>query len=107
MSSRVTRGQLIIIVSLVFISLGLFTALPYYILSTFGVFGFLAGWLMDIKVKRKEEEENNSDVNINVTDTHPVNFDKRLRKLEQLKSDNIITEEEYSNKRQEIMADRW
>jgi len=107
MSARVTGSQLIIIVSLVFIGLGLFTPLPYFVFSTVGVFGVLVGWLMDIKLGRRESDEDNSDVNINVTETHPINFDERLRKLELLKKENMISEEEYNTKRQQIMEDKW
>jgi hypothetical protein len=34
-------------------------------------------------------------------------FDARLRKLEKLKQDRLITDEEYKNKRAEIMKGSW
>jgi len=34
-------------------------------------------------------------------------FDARLRRLELLKKDGLVTEEEYRTKRAEIMADKW
>jgi hypothetical protein len=36
-----------------------------------------------------------------------LDFDERLRKLESLKNDNLITEEEYNHKRQEILREKW
>jgi hypothetical protein len=35
------------------------------------------------------------------------NFESRLRKLESLKKDGLITEEEYQQKRGEIMKEKW
>lgn len=34
-------------------------------------------------------------------------FDERLRKLEKLKNDGLISSEEYAEKRKEIMAEKW
>ncbi len=36
-----------------------------------------------------------------------IDFDDRLRKLESLKNDHLITEEEYRQKREEILKDKW
>lgn len=36
-----------------------------------------------------------------------LTFDDKLRKLEDLKKDNLITEEEYNAKRKEIMNQKW
>lgn len=36
-----------------------------------------------------------------------ADFETRLRKLEQLKQDGLITEEEYQNKRAQIMNEKW
>lgn len=106
MKARISFPQMIIIFSVVLVALGLFTPLPYYIFSTIGLFGVLAGWLLDIREERKGLDEN-PDVSINVTDVHNVDFDERLRKLEKLKEEGIITEDEYKEKRQEIMSDTW
>lgn len=110
MNARVSGPQLLIIVSLVFVGLGLFTPLPYFVFSTFGVMGILLGWLLDIKIGKKiskGDKDDYIDLDINVTDTHPINFDERLRKLENMKAESLISEEEYIKKRQEIMEDRW
>ena len=37
----------------------------------------------------------------------PDSFDTRLRKLQALRDDGLITTEEYERKRGEIMAERW
>lgn len=34
-------------------------------------------------------------------------FESRLRKLEELKKDGLITEEEYQNKRAQILNEKW
>ncbi len=34
-------------------------------------------------------------------------FDERLRKLESLKKDGLVTDEEYRIKRNEIMSEKW
>lgn len=51
------------------------------------------------------------DVDIVETDdkdaTSPPDFDTRLRKLEQLRKEGLITDAEYEKKRGEIMGDRW
>ncbi|MDD2335494.1 MAG: SHOCT domain-containing protein [Geobacteraceae bacterium] len=35
------------------------------------------------------------------------NFARKLRHLEQLKTDGLISQEEYSRKRSEVMSERW
>jgi hypothetical protein len=37
----------------------------------------------------------------------PGDFETRIRKLEKLKDDRLITEEEYKSKRAEIMKEQW
>jgi hypothetical protein len=37
----------------------------------------------------------------------PGDFETRIRKLEKLKDDRLITEEEYKSKRSEIMKEPW
>lgn len=36
-----------------------------------------------------------------------TNFARKLRDLEQLKTDGLISQEEYSRKRSEVMAEKW
>ena len=37
----------------------------------------------------------------------PTDFETKLRKLESLRKDNLITEEEYKKKHKEIMDEKW
>jgi len=37
----------------------------------------------------------------------PVDFEAKLRKLESLKKDGLITEDEYRQKREEIVKEKW
>lgn len=39
--------------------------------------------------------------------TDGIDFDDRLRKLELIKSEGLITQEEYKKKRREIMSEKW
>ena len=36
-----------------------------------------------------------------------ISFDEKLRKLDKLKNENLISREEYDKKRQEIMEQKW
>lgn len=36
-----------------------------------------------------------------------VSFDEKLRKLEQLKKDHLISETEFNQKREEILKEKW
>lgn len=40
-------------------------------------------------------------------ETGEKNFETKLRKLESLRKDGLITEEEYQKKRKEIMDEKW
>ncbi|WP_284645031.1 SHOCT domain-containing protein [Paenibacillus silviterrae] len=42
-----------------------------------------------------------------VDSTQGPDFEARLRKLERLRQDRLITEEEYLKKRSEILKDQW
>jgi len=46
----------------------------------------------------------NSDLNSNAS---PISFDDKLRKLEELKKDKLISDREYNQKRIEIMEEKW
>jgi len=39
--------------------------------------------------------------------TVSVDFDERLRKLVQLKTEGLITEAEFEDKRKQLFAERW
>jgi cbb3-type cytochrome oxidase subunit 3 len=38
---------------------------------------------------------------------HTFDFNQKLRKLEKLKDDDLITDYEYNQKRQQIMSENW
>lgn len=40
-------------------------------------------------------------------DASPADFETRLRRLESLKKDGLVSEEEYQVKRAEILGERW
>jgi hypothetical protein len=40
-------------------------------------------------------------------DSAKPDFSRKLRDLEQLKTDGLLSQEEYSRKRSEILADKW
>jgi Zn-dependent membrane protease YugP len=50
-------------------------------------------------------QKKNSLVDVNIGDTG--GFDARLRKLEQLKQEGLISEAEYQAKRQQILQEKW
>jgi len=105
------------IVGIIFVFIGLFVAIPGF--GVFGVFWTLiaagitayqaynffgdkgvASWEIDMDNGYNEEK--------NVQST-PVSgdFETRLRKLNKLKEDGLITEEEFLKKREEIMHEKW
>ena len=47
-----------------------------------------------------------SNTTVSNSESHD-DFDTRIRKLEKLKNDRLITEEEYKSKRAEIMRETW
>ncbi len=53
---------------------------------------------------------NNSAPNYEIesyADEHEVDFEEKLRKLERLRKDGLITETEFKHKRSEILNDKW
>lgn len=45
-----------------------------------------------------------SDLNSN---NSPISFDEKLRKLDQLKKDGLLSTTEYEQKRKEVMEEKW
>lgn len=41
------------------------------------------------------------------SENNPISFDEKLRKLEQLKKDHLISETEFYQKREEILKEKW
>lgn len=103
-----TYAQLTILLSLLCMILGLFTPLPAGIFGTAGVIGTLLGWGYEMRQNKKAKNDDGViDVDFTVEDNKKVSFDQRLRKLEDLLKDGLITDEEYERKRKEIMKSKW
>ena len=102
----------IMTVSIICLSLGVFTRLPWFIFGIAGFVGTIIGWVLymrvrnddlsDVVIDAKFTEEKKSKKT-----TEPMSFDERLRKIELLKQEGLITESEYQYKRAEIMRDKW
>lgn len=107
MIKKSTLPQTIIIMSLIFLVLGVFTPLPAITFGTGGALGTLIGWIMYMVKSKIEESDNIIDAEFTTSDTEKVTFDERLRKLEQIKKEGLITDQEYQKKREEIMKDLW
>ncbi len=105
------------IVGTIFVFVGLFVVIPTA--GMFGVFWTLmavaitgvqaynffgdkgvASWEIDI--------DNGTDTETN-SQSKPINddFEIRLRKLNRLKEDGLITDEEFQKKREEILREKW
>ena len=105
------------IVGIVFVFIGLFVAIPiagmfgvFWTLIAVGITGFqaynffgdkgVASWEIDIDTGANAETNNQST-------SVSGDFETRLRKLNRLKEDGLITEEEFQKKREEILREKW
>jgi len=105
------------IVGIVFVFIGLFVAIPiagmfgvFWTLIAVGITGFqaynffgdkgVASWEIDIDTGANAETNNQST-------SVSGDFETRLRKLNSLKEDGLITEEEFQKKREEILREKW
>ena len=78
---------------------------------------FMAFWVVVVlligsayvyNLANQKYDEKNVAGQITITDSDSSgNFDDKLRKLESLKKDGLITEEEYKQKRSQIMEKKW
>lgn len=103
------------IIGIVFVFIGLFIVIPN--VGLFGVFWTLialgitcsqaysffsnkgvASWEMDIETDKEPDK---------IIPTTSDDFEVKLRKLNKLKEDGLITEEEFQKKREEIMNREW
>jgi hypothetical protein len=98
-------------VGIVFVGIGLFVAIPIF--GAFGVFWTLVAAAIAIfnaiNVFSKSgiaEKEIVADTDSSLR-AEPLPFDERLRRLEQLKNDGLISDEEYRHKRAELMGEQW
>ena len=99
--------RMMIMLSLIFLLLGLFTPLPFYIFSSAGAFGLTVNWLLLMGNRHKTEDDNIVDVRYKEVESEALSFDERIRKLEELRIDSLITEDEYEKKRKQIMKEKW
>jgi hypothetical protein len=105
------------IVGIIFVFIGLFVVIPdagiigiLWTLFAVGITGFhaynffgdkgVASWEIDTDDGDNEEKNNQSTL---VSD----DFEIRIRKLNRLKEDGLITEEEFKKKREEILREKW
>lgn len=105
------------IVGIVFVFIGLFVVIPgagmfgvFWTLIAVGITGFqaynffgdkgVASWEIDIDTGANAETNNQST-------SVSGDFETRLRKLNRLKEDGLITEEELQKKREEILREKW
>jgi len=105
------------IIGIIFVFIGLFVVIPTF--GAFGVFWTLiavgitvyqaynffgdkgvASWEIDIDDGLRERRNNYSS-------STGDDFETRLRKLNKLKEDGLITEEEFRKKREEILREKW
>jgi hypothetical protein len=98
------------VVGIVFIGIGVAFGIP-----TFGAFGVLwtlvAAAITVFHAINVFSESGVSDTEI-IEDAgrpsgEPLPFDERLRRLELLQKDGLLTDEEYRRKRAELMDERW
>jgi hypothetical protein len=110
---RPSKGSSIagMIVGMIFIIIGLTTGIARA--GLFGVF-----WTLGVVVLTgfhaynffSEKGFSEYQVDVEVTDPYQVkeeSFDGKLRKLKVLKDDGLLNEEEYEEKRKEILSDKW
>jgi len=105
------------ILGTIFVFIGLFIAIPaagffgvLWTLVAVGMTGFqaynffsdkgVASWEIDTDDDDNEAKNNNST-------SASGDFEIRLRKLNMLKEDGLITEDEFQKKREEILREKW
>jgi hypothetical protein len=105
------QATLGMVVGIVFIGIGLFVVIP-----TFGVFGIF--WTLVAVAITVFSAINvfsqrglaHSEIEVDKGTGSPEDelpFDERLRRLERLRDERLISEEEYQQKRQAIMREQW
>ena len=98
---------MMIVLSFIFLFLGLFTPLNFYIFGFAGIFGVTVNWLLLMGKYKQSEDSDVIDVDYKDVESEKLSFDDRIRKLEELRIDALITEEEYEKKRKQIMKEKW
>ena len=107
MMSKADFYRMMIVLSFIFLVLGLVTPLPFIIYSSAGAIGITTNWLLLMGHNKKNEDEDVIDVRYSEVESERLSFDERIRKLEELRIDSLISEEEYEKKRKQIMKEKW
>lgn len=71
---------------------------------------FRTFWIQLANYEKPNPGEFNPTINIETdqfSKGNPISFDEKLRKLDQIKKDRLITTAEYEQKRKEIMEEKW
>lgn len=104
---KVEFYRMMMILSFVSLFLGLFTPLNFYVFGFAGFVGVTINWLALMSYHKKNDEDDVIDVRYRDVESEQLSFDERIRKLEELRIDSLITEEEYEKKRKQIMKEKW
>jgi hypothetical protein len=116
------------------LKIGLIVSILFFIFGVFFIFmlidepesyigiGFLSFWLIVVAIiittiwKQLANYENNN-IGLNTVveigkdimsaSSNHITFDEKLRKLDKLKEDGIISSSEYDLKRKEILEEKW
>lgn len=104
-------GILFCFLGLMIIIFGLFTPMPTMLLVPFGAM-WITGAIYNTyrAYKNGFTEEGEAIYEINYTEEDSGNgydFEEKLRKIERLRKEGLITEDEYNQKRSEIMNEKW
>jgi hypothetical protein len=102
------------VVGAVFVGIGVFVVIPIF--GPFGIFWTLVAAAIAVfhgvnVFSDRGIATTEIDVDGLPTTAHQskqeLSFDERLRKLDELRREGLITESEYSEKRREVMASKW
>jgi hypothetical protein len=67
----------------------------------------MAGYGLSVLLRRRPPAVMSVSIEDTSNEGEPSDFDSRLRRLTALRKDGLITQEEYDQKRAEIMGERW
>ena len=106
-----SQAALGMVVGIVFVGIGLFIVIPIF--GAFGIFWTLVAVAIAVYsainvfstrglAHTEIEIENSAEFK-----EGELNFDERLRRLERLRDEQLISSEEYERKREEIMGQKW
>ncbi len=107
-----TESQFAFFIGLIFVTIGivmvlaaLLTPIPAVTTLPFGIFWMIiSGFNTYRAYKNGFTEKGMAHYEIEMDDS---DFDTKLRKLEMLKKDGLISQTEYQQKRNQIMSERW